>query len=163
MAEQWRVIDLCEFQGRLHSVRGGIEVCPEDGQPVTLPVAELAVVLVGMKVDLSAAVLHRLSEADVAVLFCDWRGIPEGACYSWSFGQKLKDRLMSFRILSARAVANSLRSRTKFAQVTPTILRPVQHGFTGPVFLMIGGNRVLVSSLARMRVLIMDMPCCVVM
>lgn len=84
MAEQWRVIDLCEFQGRLHSVRGGIEVCPEDGQPVVLPVAELAVVLVGMKVDLSAAVLHRLAEADVAVLFCDWRGIPEGACYSWS-------------------------------------------------------------------------------
>ena len=37
-----------------------------------------------MKVALSAAVLHRLAEADVAVLFCDWRGIPEGGCYSWS-------------------------------------------------------------------------------
>jgi len=37
-----------------------------------------------MKVNLSAAVLHRLAEADVAVLFCDWRGIPEGGCYSWS-------------------------------------------------------------------------------
>ena len=36
-----------------------------------------------MKVNLSAAVLHRLAEADVAVLFCDWRGIPEGGCYSW--------------------------------------------------------------------------------
>ena len=84
MAEQWRVIDLCEFEGTLHSTRGGIEVCPEGKEPVTLPVAELAVVLIGMKVDLSAAVLHRLAEADVAVLFCDWRGIPEGACYSWS-------------------------------------------------------------------------------
>ena len=50
----------------------------------TIPVAEVAVVLVGMKVNLSAAVLHRLAEADVAVLFCDWRGIPEGGCYSWS-------------------------------------------------------------------------------
>ena len=84
MAEQWRVIDLCEFEGALHSTRGGIEVCPEGKDPVTLPVAELAVVLIGMKVDLSAAVLHRLAEADVAVLFCDWRGIPEGGCYSWS-------------------------------------------------------------------------------
>ena len=37
-----------------------------------------------MKVNLNAAVLHRLAEADVAVLFCDWRGIPEGGCYSWS-------------------------------------------------------------------------------
>ena len=84
MAEQWRVIDLCEFEGALHSTRGGIEVCSEGKEPVTLPVAELAVVLIGMKVDLSAAVLHRLADADVAVLFCDWRGIPEGACYSWS-------------------------------------------------------------------------------
>ena len=84
MAEQWRVIDLCGFEGELRSTRGGVEVCPEEGVPTTIPVAEVAVILVGMKVNLSAAVLHRLAEADVAVLFCDWRGIPEGGCYSWS-------------------------------------------------------------------------------
>ena len=84
MAEHWRVIDLCEFEGELRSTRGGVEVCPEGGAPTKVPVAEIAVVLVGMKVALSAAVLHRLAEADVAVLFCDWRGIPEGGCYSWS-------------------------------------------------------------------------------
>lgn len=84
MAEQWRVIDLCGFEGELRSTRGGVEVCPEEGMPTTIPVAEVAVVLVGMKVALSTAVLHRLAEADVAVLFCDWRGIPEGGCYSWS-------------------------------------------------------------------------------
>lgn len=84
MAEQWRVIDLCSFEGELRAARGGVEVCPDDGAPTTVPVAEVAVVLVGMKVNLSAAVLHRLAEADVAVLFCDWRGIPEGGCYSWS-------------------------------------------------------------------------------
>lgn len=84
MAEQWRVIDLCGFEGELRSTRGGVEVCPGESAPTTIPVAEVAVVLVGMKVNLSAAVLHRLAEADVAVLFCDWRGIPEGGCYSWS-------------------------------------------------------------------------------
>ena len=84
MAEQWRVVDLSAFEGNLRAVRGGVEVCPEEGMSTVLPVAELAVVLIGMKVNLSAAVLHRLSEADVAVLFCDWRGIPEGGCYSWS-------------------------------------------------------------------------------
>lgn len=84
MAEQWRVIDLCGFEGELRSTRGGVEVCLEEGMPTTIPVAEVAVVLVGMKVALSAAVLHRLAEADVAILFCDWRGIPEGGCYSWS-------------------------------------------------------------------------------
>lgn len=84
MNSQWRVIDLCSFEGELRSTRGGVEVCPEEGMPTTVPVAEVAVVLVGVKVALSAAVLHRLAEADVAVLFCDWRGIPEGGCYSWS-------------------------------------------------------------------------------
>ena len=84
MAEQWRVIDLCGFEGELRSRRGGVEVCPGEGMPTTIPVAEVAVILVGMRVALSAAVLHRLAEADVAVLFCDWRGIPEGGCYSWS-------------------------------------------------------------------------------
>lgn len=84
MAEQWRVIDLCGFEGELRSTRGGVKVCPEEGVSTTIPVAEVAVVLVGMKVALSAAVLHRLAEADVAILFCDWRGIPEGGCYSWS-------------------------------------------------------------------------------
>lgn len=84
MAEQWRVIDLCGFEGELRSTRGGVEVCPGEGMPTMVPVAEVAVILVGIKVALSAAVLHRLAEADVAVLFCDWRGIPEGGCYSWS-------------------------------------------------------------------------------
>ena len=84
MAEQWRVIDLCGFEGELRSTRGGVEVLSDEGVPTIIPVAEVAVILVGMKVALSAAVLHRLAEADVAVLFCDWRGIPEGGCYSWS-------------------------------------------------------------------------------
>ena len=84
MAEQWRVLDLWAFEGNVRAARGGVEVCPDEGVSTVLPVAELAVVLIGMKVNLSAAVLHRLAEADVAVLFCDWRGIPEGGCYSWS-------------------------------------------------------------------------------
>lgn len=67
MAEQWRVVDLSAFEGNLRAVRGGVEVCPEEGTSTVLPVAELAVVLIGMKVNLSAAVLHRLSEADVSL------------------------------------------------------------------------------------------------
>lgn len=84
MNSQWRVIDLCGFEGELRSKRGGVEVLSGEGVPTIIPVAEVAVILVGMKVALSAAVLHRLAEADVSVLFCDWRGIPEGGCYSWS-------------------------------------------------------------------------------
>ena len=50
MAEQWRVIDLCGFEGDLRSTRGGVEVCPEEGAATTISVADVAVILVGMKV-----------------------------------------------------------------------------------------------------------------
>ena len=39
MAEQWRVIDLCGFEGELRSTRGGVEVCPEEVTSTTIPVA----------------------------------------------------------------------------------------------------------------------------
>ena len=41
MSEQWRVVDLCGFEGALRAVRGGVEVCPEGGTSTLLPVAEL--------------------------------------------------------------------------------------------------------------------------
>ena len=84
MDGSWRVIDLSTFDGELRSCRGGIEVHLASGGVQIVPVADVAVVLIGLQVVLSASVLHRLCEADVAVLFCDWRGIPEGGCYSWS-------------------------------------------------------------------------------
>lgn len=80
----WRVLDLSGFEGTLESDRGGLTVHPESGEAVHVPVADLAIVLVGMGTKLSASVMHRLCTADVALLFCDWRGIPEGGAYSWS-------------------------------------------------------------------------------
>ena len=84
MDGSWRVMDFSAFDGELRSCRGGIEVHSASGGVQTVPVADVAVVLIGLQVVLSASVLHRLCEADVAVLVCDWRGIPEGGCYSWS-------------------------------------------------------------------------------
>lgn len=84
MVRQWQVLDLSSFEGELHSRRGSLEVLDSRGVGTVVPVSDLAVVLVGLKVALNASVLHRLCSADVAVLFCDWRGIPEGAVYSWS-------------------------------------------------------------------------------
>lgn len=84
MAGRWRILDFSTFKGELHAIRGGIEAFREDGGSAEIPVADVAVVLVGVGVRFGAEVLHRLSAADVAVLFCDWRGIPEGAVYSWS-------------------------------------------------------------------------------
>lgn len=84
MTSKWRILDLLGFQGKLCSERGAIRIVPDAGDEVLVPVDDLAVVLVGMTTQLSAAVLHRLCQADVALLFCDWKGVPEGGAYSWS-------------------------------------------------------------------------------
>ena len=84
MASKWRILDFSSFEGSLSSIRGGISVTPQEGCPTDVPIADVAVVVIGTHVSLSTAVLHRLCSADIAVLFCDWRGVPEGAAYSWS-------------------------------------------------------------------------------
>lgn len=84
MSSGWRVIDCSSLEGKLRSQRGQILVCREGQPDVALPVADLAVILIGPKVSFSAGVMHRLTTADVAVLFTDWRGVPFGGAYSWS-------------------------------------------------------------------------------
>lgn len=84
MSAPWRVLDFSHFEGRISSITGGIKVEPRQGETVTIPVADVAVVLIGISVSFSSAVIHRLTAADVAVLFCDWKGVPESAAYSWS-------------------------------------------------------------------------------
>lgn len=100
MTNQWRVLDLSAFSGRLSAARGAIEIVPDSGETTRVPVADLAVVLIGIKVHFSAAVLHRLAGADVSVLLCDWRGVPEGAAYAWSANSRIGARQRSQAWLS---------------------------------------------------------------
>lgn len=79
--QRWRVIDCSSMTGRIGSLRGAIEITRQGEAPVVVPVADVAVVIVGINVSFSSAVMHRLLENDIAVLFCDWKGVPEGAAY----------------------------------------------------------------------------------
>lgn len=83
MDTAWRIIDCSSLEGQLTSERGAVLVHPSAGEQVRVPVADVAVFLVGPHTAFSSAVLHRLLGADVVVIFCDWRGVPEGAAYPW--------------------------------------------------------------------------------
>ena len=84
MPAGWQIVDLIGLEGNLEAARGQVVVNGKDREPVALPVDDIAVVLVGTSVEFSGAALHRLMGAGVAVMLCDWRGVPEGAAYSWS-------------------------------------------------------------------------------
>ncbi|WP_455188902.1 type II CRISPR-associated endonuclease Cas1 [Actinomyces naeslundii] len=83
MDTAWRIIDCSSLEGRITSNRGAICIHQEDGGEHRVPTADVAVILMGPHVSFSTAVIHRLLGADVVVLFCDWRGVPEGAAYPW--------------------------------------------------------------------------------
>lgn len=55
-----------------------------ESESVCVPLAQAAVVLIGLRVCCSSAVLHEMAKAGVSVMLCDWRGIPDAALHSWT-------------------------------------------------------------------------------
>lgn len=80
----WRVADCTQLKGKLRYTRGRLLVCPEEGDRTEIPLAQLAVVLLGQRATCSTALLFQLAQYGVSVMLCDWRGVPTGALHSWS-------------------------------------------------------------------------------
>jgi CRISPR-associated protein Cas1 len=81
--DNWRVLDLSAFEGRIRYRRGQVVVCPDAGPDVPVPLADVGTVLLGLKVTIEGAVLQQLAEFDVVTLLCDWRGVPSAGMYGW--------------------------------------------------------------------------------
>lgn len=80
----WRVLDFSAFEGRIRYERGQLRVLRDSGEELQVPLVDVAIMLIGLKVSVGRALLHQLAEFDVTVLLCDWRGIPIGAMNPWS-------------------------------------------------------------------------------
>lgn len=83
MESAWRVIDCIDVEGQLRYERGRMVVCADGKEPVAVPLAQTAVLLLGLRANISTALLFRLAQEGVSALFCDWRGVPTGALDSW--------------------------------------------------------------------------------
>lgn len=83
MTDQWRVLDLSGADCEVRSRRGAVEVIVSGRDPTLIAIEDLACVLLGAKARVSSSALHRLCQSGATVLLCDWRGVPEGAIYSW--------------------------------------------------------------------------------
>ncbi len=85
MQNQWRVIDCTDLDGSISYERGRMRVVKNDtGECVDVPLAQIAVVLLGLHVRCSAAVLHEMARYGVSVMLCDWRGVPDAALHAWT-------------------------------------------------------------------------------
>lgn len=89
MTSGWRVLDFSGFTGKISYSRGQLLVVSESdggkpGEKLRLPLAQVAVILVGYSTELSGAVLAKLGENDISLLTCDWRGVPVVGLHPWS-------------------------------------------------------------------------------
>ncbi|OZG59266.1 type II CRISPR-associated endonuclease Cas1 [Bifidobacterium lemurum] len=85
MQNAWRVIDCTELEGRITYVRGRVSIQPTNADsPTEVPLAQTAVMLLGLKANCSTAALYELAKYGVSVILCDWRSVPISAMHSWS-------------------------------------------------------------------------------
>ena len=85
MNSGWRIIDCLNLNGTLRYSRGQLVIHSEDTQAdVSLPLAQIAVVLIGSRSSISGAVLQKFSDYDIALLVCDWRNVPVAGAYPWN-------------------------------------------------------------------------------
>lgn len=83
MAKGWRVIDCTAMTGRLTYKRGQLVVEHHDTE-TRIPLADTAVLLLGIQTTVSTALLQQLAVFDVEVLICQWNQTPIAAMQSWN-------------------------------------------------------------------------------
>lgn len=88
----WRVIDCLSLHGSLRYSRGQLVIGKDDSAEVAIPLSQIAVVLVGTKSSISGAVLQKFGDYDIALIVCDWRGVPVSGAYPWNPHSRLGAR-----------------------------------------------------------------------
>ncbi len=110
-AEKWQILDFSKFQGSVSAERGAL-VVRNDEIHRSVPVADVAVVLIGVNVRFSTGAMHRLLDNDIAVIFCDWKGVPYGGSYTWSTHSRIGARTL------AQANASAPKRKSAWKQIT---------------------------------------------
>lgn len=80
----WRVIDCTNLEGSLRYSRGQLVIQKAAEPEIAIPLSQIAIVMLGTKSSISGAVLQKFSDYDIALLVCDWRGVPVSGAYPWN-------------------------------------------------------------------------------
>lgn len=82
----WRILDFTNLHGELSFVkttRKLLATSCETGEAFECSLVDVSVLLVGVGVSMRAGVIGHLTSNDVAVLYCDWKGVPVSGLYPW--------------------------------------------------------------------------------
>lgn len=87
MPGAWRVVDLNGYKGKVYAGKGSLYVGESN-----VPLADLAVVLVGPHCLLHESVFDRAAAFDIAIMHCDWRSVPIATTLTWSNNSRVATR-----------------------------------------------------------------------
>lgn len=87
MSQRWRVIDLSESSAEVSTRPGRIVV---DG--VEVPLSDVACILTGARTRWTGALVAKAAKYEVAILNCDWRGVPISYTLPWSANSRIATR-----------------------------------------------------------------------
>ena len=76
---KWQIVDLLDFEGEIHTVRGGLLINEK-----RVPLQDVGTVLLGSKCRWGYGLVSHAAKFDVAVLVCDWRRVPISVLLHWS-------------------------------------------------------------------------------
>ncbi len=76
---KWQIVDLLDFEGEIHAVRGGLLI-----NETRVPLQDVGTVLLGGKCRWGYGLVSHAAKFDVAVLVCDWRMVPISVLLHWS-------------------------------------------------------------------------------
>lgn len=107
MAHGWRVLDAASFEGSIETRRGQLCFRKGDGDEIFVPIADVGVILLGLKSKISVGALQYLASNDVAALACDWRGVPMSGFYPWSDHTRVGARHLAQAQLSRPRAKNA--------------------------------------------------------
>jgi hypothetical protein len=118
VAGAWQVVDLTDFSGSVRYVRGNLRVIRKsENKPIDLPLATIAMLLIGNSAAISGAVLSKLSEYDIPLLVCDWRKVPVAGAIPWREHTRIGARQQAQATLSIprrkRAWSSIVRAKIK--------------------------------------------------
>lgn len=100
MARGWRVLDATSFEGGISGARGRIVFDSERGERREAPAEETAVLMIGARTSIDWSALHYLTKHDIAVVACDWRGVPFAGVMPWSKHTRVGARQLAQASLS---------------------------------------------------------------
>jgi len=91
----WQVLDLLDYEGPVATERGALVIGSN-----RVPVADLAMVLLGQKTRWGFGLVDKAVRFDFSVLVCDWRSIPIASLTGWSENTRVAARHRAQAVLT---------------------------------------------------------------